>query len=242
MGIKVTGFYRTARAILNVVMTPWITVSASGAEHLPREGGFLLVCNHISQVDPLVTTWYLARQDVAVRIMAKVELFSVPVLRSILKAMDMVPVDRRAPDPATVLEPTKESLRDGNCVGIYPEGTLTSDPEGWPMKMKTGAARLALDTGVPVIPFAQWGAQEIMPYAAKLPSLLPGRKVRGVFGRPVDLSDLISEAGSADREAVEEATRRIHAALTTLVGELRGEEPPEGIWDPRAGVRTDKAV
>ena len=56
-----------------------------------------------------------------------------------------------------------EAVEDGECVGVYPEGTITRDPDGWPMRGKTGAARIALATGCPVIPIGQWGAQELLP-------------------------------------------------------------------------------
>ena len=118
-------------------------------------------------------------------------------------------------------------------VGIFPEGTLTRDPDQWPMEFKSGAARLALDTGVPVIPVSQWGPQDIMaPYNAKGIDMRPGRRVSYHFGEPVDLSDLMSPAGSENHEAVNEATKRISDAVRAGVGKLRGLPVPEKVWDP----------
>ncbi|WP_026460094.1 lysophospholipid acyltransferase family protein [Schaalia suimastitidis] len=235
--IGVTGFYRFARTVLTIVLSPWIRVKASGAEHIPTDGGFIAVCNHVSYVDGVLSCWQMARMGVPVRIMAKIELFSVPVVGAIFRALRLVPVDRKSKVPGAALAPTAEALRSGEAVAIYPEGTLTSDPDFWPMKLKTGAARLALDTQVPVIPYVQWGGQKIFPDGVKFPDIRPGRKVTAVVGTPVDLSDLYSEAGSADHEAVEEATRRIHAALVAEVAAIRGETPPDGTWDPQLQQR-----
>ena len=135
--------------------------------------------------------------------------------------------------PSAVLAPTREALKAGEVVGIFPEGTLTRDPDQWPMEFKSGAARLALDTGVPVIPVSQWGPQDIMaPYNAKGIDMRPGRRVAYHFGEPVDLSDLMSPAGSEDHEAVNEATKRISDAVRAGVGKLRGLPVPEQVWDP----------
>ena len=118
-------------------------------------------------------------------------------------------------------------------VGIYPEGTLTRDPDQWPMEFKSGAARLALDTGVTVIPLSQWGPQDIMaPYNAKGMDMRPGRRISYHFGEPVDLSDLMSPAGSEDHDAVNAATARILQAVREGVGQLRGLPVPDTVWDP----------
>lgn len=101
------------------------------------------------------------------------------------------------------------------------------------MQFKSGAARLALDTGVAVIPVSQWGPQAIMaPYNAKGMDMRPGRRVSYHFGAPVDLSDLMSPAGSEDHDAVNEATRRISDAVRAGVGKLRGLPVPEKVWNP----------
>jgi 1-acyl-sn-glycerol-3-phosphate acyltransferase len=119
---------------------------------------------------------------------------------------------------------------------VYPEGTITKDPDGWPMRGKTGAARIALETGCPVIPIGQWGAQEILPaYTAKFHAI-PRRTARYKVGDPVDLSDL--QGKPITNDLLQEATERIMAAISVLVAELRGETPPTVRFDPRsAGVK-----
>jgi 1-acyl-sn-glycerol-3-phosphate acyltransferase len=145
-------------------------------------------------------------------------------------------VSRLTADAANAFEAACEAVRDGACVGVYPEGTITKDPGGWPMRGKTGAARIALETGCPVIPIGQWGAQEILPaYSARFHAI-PRRTARYKVGDPVDLGDLMSRP--ITNEVLAEATERIMAAITDLVADLREETPPDVRFDPRAaGVR-----
>ncbi|QWW19083.1 1-acyl-sn-glycerol-3-phosphate acyltransferase [Schaalia sp. 19OD2882] len=238
MSTQVTGFYRFARGVLNTFLPPWIRLRTSGSDNLPRQGGFILVWNHTSQVDPVIACWFVARRGYAVRFAAKIEAFRAPVVGPIFRGLRLVPVDRRSKDPGAVLAHMKQALADGDCIGISPEGTLTQDPDVWPMRLKTGAARLALDTRAPVVPMVMWGPHRILPYAGKFPNLRPRQKVDLTVLPAVDLSDLYSEAGSDDHAAVETATARILAALTAGVADLRGEQPPDKAWDPATKART----
>ena len=100
----------------------------------------------------------------------------------------------------------------------------------WPMKGRTGAARLALQTGAPVVPIAHWGAHEVFPRYAKRFHLLPRKRSRVLVGDPVDLSDF--RDAPLTRTTLDAATDRIIDAITALLAELRGEEPPTERWDP----------
>lgn len=203
----------------------------SGIELLPREGPFIVVPNHISDVDPLAIGYFLGSNGYEVRFLAKQELFKIPVVAQLMRAWRMLPVQRGAKDAVDALAAAKQALQEGDVVGIYTEGTITRNPGFWPMTGKTGAARLALDTKVPVYPIAQWGPQYLMErylgglhFGGKPPlyaKVLP----------PVDLSDLTGD--SSDHEAVNEGTRRIQAALLAGVANLRGEVPPTEPWDLR---------
>lgn len=236
----VTGTYRVVRGLVHPIFKRWLKIDAQGMENIPADGAFLLTPNHISNFDPVVMAYYMLTQDIPVRFMAKKELFKYPIIRNFFNSIGLIPVDRKAEDPATVLAFAHEAVAQGEAVGIYPEGTITRDPQMWPMKLKTGAARLALDTGVPVIPVAQWGAQEVIPrYTSRLRIRL-GQPITLRILPPVDLSDLLSEEGSANQEAVKEATRRIHAAMTAGVEQIRGEKAPAQEWDPAVMSLPDK--
>ncbi len=116
---------------------------------------------------------------------------------------------------------------------VYPEGTITLDPELWPMKGKTGAARIALEANCPVIPVGQWGAEQIMfGKRVHFPHLLPPKQVRVLVGDPVPLTDLRNEPLTV--ATLDIATERIMVAITALVSELRGEPPPLRRFDPGA--------
>jgi 1-acyl-sn-glycerol-3-phosphate acyltransferase len=125
-----------------------------------------------------------------------------------------------------------QALADGKVLLNYIEGTITRDPEGWPMVPKTGTARLALMTGAPVLPVAQWGAQDLMPaYSGKI-NVRSRAHIQYSMGEPVDLSDLTG--GADDHEAVAIATTRIMDAIVSQLETLRGETAPTELYDPVA--------
>ena len=107
------------------------------------------------------------------------------------------------------------------------------------MRIKTGAARLALDTGVDVIPFIHWGEQKIMRSGSALIDFRPQRKVSVRIGQPIDLDDLRHDTGSADHHAVDEATTRIQRTMIDQVAALRGEDAPQGVWDRKLKKRVE---
>jgi len=201
-----------------------------GMEHIPAEGAFVLAPNHLSHLDVIVTGWTLYRAGRAPRFMAKASLFAVPGLGWVLRRMGQIPVERRKGAGGPSLERAAALVKEGLGLIVYPEGTLTRDPELWPMRGRVGAARLALEHGIPVIPVAHWGVQEILPrYAKRLRGGLPRKRVEILVGEPVDLSRW---AGRTDGPALAEATEAIMTAITRLLAELRGEEPPARRWNP----------
>jgi 1-acyl-sn-glycerol-3-phosphate acyltransferase len=134
-----------------------------------------------------------------------------------MKSGRHIPVDRGSVRAGVALDGVRDSLADGQCVIVYPEGTFTSDPDGWPMRGKNGVARVALATRAPVVPVAQWGTQELLPPGKYLPRLW--RKVRVVAGAEVDLSDLYDLEPT--KAVLDEATARIMGAITTLLVGVR---------------------
>ncbi|HEX2808914.1 MAG TPA: lysophospholipid acyltransferase family protein, partial [Kineosporiaceae bacterium] len=202
-----------------------------GAEHLPMDRGFIACSNHVSHVDPFTFAHFLYLNGCPPRFLAKNDVFKIPVLGRIVAGAGQIPVYRETADAGKAFSVAVDAVRAGECVAIFPEATLTRDPRLWPMVGKTGAARIALTTGCPVIPVAQWGAQDIFaPYGSQL-HLLPRRTVRVWAGPPVDLSAF--EGLPLDAATLRGATDAILDRLTTMLAELRGEQPPAHRWDPR---------
>jgi 1-acyl-sn-glycerol-3-phosphate acyltransferase len=219
-------------AVLRPVMNTLMSKRWQGAEKLPRGTGFIVCPNHMTEIDPVVIGHFLYNQGVMPHFLAKAALFRVPVLGAALRATGQVPVERTTAGANRSLAVAREVTAAGGGIIIYPEGTLTRDPDLWPMKGRTGAARLALETGAPVVPIAHWGAHEVFPRYARRLYLLPRKTSRLLVGEPVDLGDL--RGRPVTRDVLAEATDRILDALTGLLAELRGEKPPAQRWDPAA--------
>lgn len=199
-------------------------------ERLPASGPFIVAPNHMSNIDPLVIAVAIWRLGRAPRFLAKASLFRIPVVGAALRSVGQIPVDRGGSARGAIpMAEAKRIIGEGQGVIVYPEGSLTRDPDLWPMRGKTGAARLALQLGLPVIPAAHWGSQGLMPVNTTRLRLRPRAHIEVVFGEPVDLSDL---GRVADRAALATATDRIMAAITALLEELRGEAAPAERWDP----------
>lgn len=204
-----------------------------GAEKLPA-GGALLVFNHNSYFDPLVTGLFVYDQGHVPRYLVKEALFRNRLLRRPLLESGQIPVARMTSEAISAYSAAVNALGEGKLVGVYPEGTITRDPGLWPMRGKTGAARIALATGAPVIPIGHWGAQDVLPPYAKKPRFFPRKHVVVQVGDPVDLSELMgSTSAEPSTEQVAAATDRIMASLVEIVEELRGEKAPAERFDPR---------
>lgn len=201
-----------------------------GTENLHRPGGMIVAANHITELDPVSTAHVLYNNGLPPRIMAKAELFRMPVLGRLMYAAAMIPVERGTRRAADALVAAHEALAEGDVVLIFPEGTLTKDPNQWPMVGHPGVARMALTTGAPVIPLAQWGPNLVVRTKKPWFTPLPRRKFQAMVGEPVNLSDLM---GRTDPEVYVEATARIMSAITVQLAELRGEAPPEIPFDRR---------
>ena len=205
-------------------------------EKIPSTGGCLVVVNHISHIDPLMSAHFVYDHGRLPRYLAKSTLFENKVLGGFLRTVGQIPVERLSRNAIGAYGAAVAAVQAGDCVVLYPEGTLTRDPDLWPMRAKSGAARIALDTGCPVIPVGQWGSQAVLAPYAKKPNLFPRKTVMMKAGDPVDLTDLVGQSHTP--ATVAEATGRIMDALTALVAELRGERPPSERFDPRkAGVK-----
>jgi 1-acyl-sn-glycerol-3-phosphate acyltransferase len=230
------GWRLFSRIVLHPVLRLLMRLRWAGRENIPKTGGIILAPNHLSYADwpaiALFSDGYAHRYPV---FMIKSGIFEVKVVGSLLYKFGQLPVYRGRGDAGLVLKQAERALRSGGSVIVYPEGTATRDPDLWPMAGKTGAARLALTTGAPVIPIAQWGAQDILPYGTKKLHLFPRKTVRMVAGPPVDLSAYAGQRLSAS--TLRAATADIMTDITALLATIRHETPPAEIWDPDAGGR-----
>lgn len=199
-----------------------------GKEHIPSTGGVVIACNHISEVDFVVMAHYVYGAGRFPCFLAKDGVFKAPLVGSLLRSLGQIPVYRNSRRSADALRAAIDAVRDGACVVVYPEGTITGDPDLWPMRGKSGAVRIALEAGVPLVPVANWGAQAILPYHGR-PRPLPPKRVRVLAGEPVDLAAYRDSSG--DPAATAEAMDAVMRRIAELVGELRGEHPPAELYD-----------
>jgi 1-acyl-sn-glycerol-3-phosphate acyltransferase len=184
--------YKIARGAIRVCFRTVFRWDIRGRENVPSEGAVILCCNHISNWDPLFLGSPIERQ---VHYMAKEELFRVPGLGWLIRQFGAFPVKRGGVSKDSIKQ-TLAILREGRVLGIFPEGTRNADLNN---AAKRGAATFALKTGATVIPVAIIGDYRLF------------RRMKIVYGSPVDLSDCTSAAGDAD--PVELATNKIMASI-----------------------------
>lgn len=209
----------------------------SGFEHVPP-GGVVLVSNHISYADPFTfADWVIFGLGRAPRFLVKSTLMQGKgLVGAVLRGARQIPVHRGTSEAALALDHAVAAVQAGECVCLYPEGTITRDPDIWPMVARTGAVRLALLSGAPVVPVAQWGAHRLVDsYRTGRIRLLPPAQSQVRAFPPVDLSAYRGRELTAD--LLRDATATVMAALTAGVAELRGESPPAGVFDPELDTR-----
>jgi 1-acyl-sn-glycerol-3-phosphate acyltransferase len=229
--LGVTGWFRFGATLVRPLLNLIAKRDWRGVENLPKSGAAIVVCNHISYVDPLLFTHFLYDNGRAPRYLGKASLFKLPIIGRVLLGAGQIPVERESSVASQSLQHAVAFLKAGHLLGVYPEGTLTRDENYWPMKAKTGIARLAILSQVPVIPCAQWGAQKILPAYSKKPKLFPRTKVIVIAGEPLNFSKWAGRA--EDPLALEEATSYVMSAITKLLENLRGEIAPTEVFDPK---------
>lgn len=233
-GIETSPAYRSAKAVALAPMR-WMTRQDwRGVENLPT-GGCVVAANHVSYADPFAVAHLLDANGHSPFFLAKDSLFRLPVLGRWLAAAGQVPVYRGTGQAHRAYEDAVAAVQAGRTVVVMPEGTFTTDPDGWPMKAKTGAVRIALAAERPLVPVGQWGAQELVPTRSHLPRPWPRKTMLMNVGTPLDLSDVT--VTPLDHATLARATDRLMDAVTALVAELRGLTPPVARWDSARGAR-----
>jgi 1-acyl-sn-glycerol-3-phosphate acyltransferase len=213
--------FRIAKAVGLPPFKLWFNWHFEGLDLIPERGPLLVAANHISYLDPVAHAYFLSERGRWARFMAKSELFDIPAFGSALRSAGQIPVRRGAGD-AEPLAAAERALAAGEAVVVYPEGTITNDPDFMPMRARTGIVRLSLASGVPVTPVAAWGGHHVWQKAGR-GDLSFGRPIWVTAGDPIDLS---SHVGARDDgEALRTLTDRVVDELTVLVRDIRGRYP-----------------
>ena len=222
--------FRLVAGLMAPVLRLFFNIKTSGVENLPK-GGYILVGNHVSYLDPFAFAYsvYIHMKRVP-HYLAKESLFRIPIAGKILPKVGQIPVYRGGKSNEEPLRVAKEYLAAGHVVLVFPEGTLTRDPDLWPMRGKSGAIRLALELGLPVVPAAHWGVEKVLGNYSKKFRPNPFHAVQVTIGEPIYFEK--PKKGGLTAKQMADATDKIMREVANLVGQMRGETPPKKLWDP----------
>jgi len=229
-GAEFTPIFRLIALIVLPPMTALARFRLHGVENLPATGAAVVAPNHYSEIDPLVTGVAIWKAGRVPRYLAKASIFRIPIIGSLMRASGQIPVERAGARTNDPLAAARKVADDGLVVVVYPEGSLTRDPDLWPMRGKTGAVRIALEQDIPVIPVAHWGTQLLMPRYSKRINAFPRKTIDVRFGPAVDLDAY--RGRPLDPDTLTEATAVVMQAITEQFELLRGEKAPAERWDP----------
>jgi 1-acyl-sn-glycerol-3-phosphate acyltransferase len=225
------GFWiRLVVMIVKPTLWAWTRRTWSGMDNIPPSGGVIIASNHLSHFDPLVLSHFIYDAGRWPQFLGKASLFRLPVLGWLIRQVRQIPVERGSVEAARSLDALIQALKEGGTVIIYPEGTTSKQPDLWPMRGKTGAARLALLTGAPIVPVAMWGPQRIFDPRSKKLSLRPRTPVSIAAGPPLDLSRYRDAAPS--RAVLDEISDEVMLRIRDLLAGLRGGTPPQLFTPP----------
>lgn len=236
---KENGFpFKLTAFLIGIALRLMFRIKTKGLENLPT-GGYILVGNHVSYLDPFsfaYSVYYHMKRTP--HYFAKESLFRIPVIGKLLPKVGQIPISRAGgKSNDEPLRAAKDFLLAGQVVVVFPEGTLTRDPDLWPMRGKPGAIRMAIELGIPIVPVGQWGVQKVLGNYGKKFSPNPFHIVRVQIGKPLRF-DHLNQEGLSTRE-VTAAARVVMHAVADIVGELRGETPPKDLWDPTTKGQTE---
>jgi 1-acyl-sn-glycerol-3-phosphate acyltransferase len=206
-------------------------------ERLHRPGAMLVVGNHISHLDPMYDTVLIHKAGRIPHVLAKAGLWKIPVVGAAVRGTGQIPVERSGGAGQSAVEIARATLDDGGVVLIYPEGTVTREPDFWPMRPRPGVAVLAMATDAAVVPIVHWGTQEVYnSYAeGRKLHLFPRKDVHVVVGPDIDLSAY--RGRQSDPRAIRDVSMLIMNTIAGMLGEIRGEQPPAELFDPKKAAR-----
>ena len=224
-------------AIVAPLLRLMFRIRTQGVENLPK-GGYILVANHVNYLDPLAFAYsvYIHMKRTP-HYLAKEPLFRIPIIGALLPKVGQIPVYRGGKSNDQPLRAAVEFLKAGQVVVVFPEGTLTRDPNQWPMRGKSGAIRLAIELGLPIVPAGHWGIEKILGTYTKKFRPNPFHTVDVKIGKPM-LFPQLQKQGVTSQE-INQATDQVMKEIAKIVGELRGETPPEVLWDPAKNSQSE---
>ena len=244
-GLRAALLYALAASLLGAVVSTVsrleLTRRSTPTAQLP-DGPLIVVANHTSFADGILLALVGRRLGRSLRLMATGGVFRSGLVGPVVRRLGFIPVQRGTSAAAGSLDAAATALEAGEAVGLFPEGRITRDPQHWPERSKTGAVRLALRTGAPVVPVALVGAQQVVGtrgiVARLLRNTLLRPRVAVAVGAPIDVRRL---AGVGAGKPVDDATVRrvadeVMAALVAQVAELRGEPAPHPTGVPEEAL------
>ena len=213
-------------------------VKAWGLENVPEDGVFITACTHVTMFDVFVPMTALFHQGRRPRYMAKAELANWPILGKWFQLVGMQPVPRRSGKAREIEEESIKILTRGRPLSVWPEGTVTRDPQKWPMSMKPGVGVIALEASrrlghqIPLFCAVVWGAASINHWWP-----WPKKNIVMCYDTQLDYSDLLQGSESWGElpplESAAELARRIRVRMTQIMEEIRGEKSPAGYFNYR---------
>jgi 1-acyl-sn-glycerol-3-phosphate acyltransferase len=187
-----SGPFEPGYAIMRGILVPWLRTyfkfHIEGTEHIPASGPAIIAANHISYFDPFAVGFAVHRNGRRPRFLGKSELFKYPVIGWVLRTGGQIRVDRGTRAAPQSLQHAEDALAQGEVLVVFPEGTTTTAPDLAPLKPKSGVARLALRSGIPVIPCATWGGQWFWTKHLGIKPA-PGKDIWVRFGAPISFKE-----------------------------------------------------
>jgi 1-acyl-sn-glycerol-3-phosphate acyltransferase len=209
-------WWRAGVPIVAALVRVFFRVHVEGTEHVPLRGSALLAFDHVSVLDgPVLAVVVARRVRRESRFLVAAEVFRIPVIGWILRRYEQIPI-RRGEGDSGALDETIATVRSGALAAIAPEGRVSDDPDGGLQRVRTGAARIALPTGAPVVPVGIWGTQVRWPRSG-LRFGRPWRPTVAIaFGSPI-----LPASEDTDAAEVDSFTDRVRESLTRQVARAR---------------------
>ena len=212
------------------VMRGYFRWHLAGLEHIPPDGPVIVASNHLSYLDGLAVAYGVHRAGRRPRFLTKSGLFKVPVIGPALRGLGMIPVDRGTRAAPASLDNAKAALERGEVVVVFPEGTTSTAPDLALGRPKTGTARLALASGMEIVPCATWGGQWVWTKHLGVHPR-PLQDVWVCFGEPISVKEYLGRED--DREAWREVSGRVMDEIAALLAVPKAAKP----WTPKAPTR-----